>query len=80
MIEQVAKVSWIEIGQPLPTLLGSKPLGECRSRDFESVKNAVLFVMEELKCSNRHTALILTDGATLRPDGIEKIYAQIKKL
>ena len=75
-LDQAAKVAWIETGQ---IKRHSGDLIKGSSREFESVRNAVLFVMETIAPNSRHTAMILTDGATLYPAEIEAIYAKIKE-
>jgi hypothetical protein len=43
-------------------------------RTFESVENAVLFVMETLSPANRATAMIQTDSRSIDSAEIEAIY------
>jgi hypothetical protein len=49
-----------------------------KERMFESVENAVVFVMETLPEQHRHTAMIKTDHRSIHQPDIEGIYAGIK--
>jgi hypothetical protein len=42
---------------------------------FESLENAVRFVMEELSETDRSTAFIQTDGGDIYIEDIQKMYA-----
>ena len=57
---------------------GSKILGG-KERAFESVENAVRFIMEDLSDSDRGTAMIQTDGRSIHIADIEKMYLANKK-
>jgi hypothetical protein len=75
LLDQAAKVSWVEgmLTQP-----NRKLLPNSKSKDFESVRNALRFIMETLNEGSRPSALIYTDGATLHQADIENMYAKIK--
>jgi hypothetical protein len=45
---------------------------------FESVENAVIFVMETLSQRDRNSAMIQTDHRSIHQPDIEGIYASIK--
>jgi hypothetical protein len=45
---------------------------------FESVENAVIFVMETLSERDRSSAMIQTDHRSIHQPDIEGIYASIK--
>jgi len=79
LLDQAATVSWADIGQMRPVSPGVSLAPHSRNRDFESVRNAVQFIMEKLDAGSRSSAMILTDGATLHYADIEAIYAQIKQ-
>jgi hypothetical protein len=49
-----------------------------KERMFESVENAVVFVMETLPEQHRDTAMIQTDHRSIHQPDIEGIYASIK--
>jgi hypothetical protein len=70
-----ATVFWYPpIDNPIP---GSKVI-QGKERMFESVENAVVFVMETLPEQHRQTALIKTDHRSIHQPDIEGIYAGIK--
>jgi hypothetical protein len=50
-----------------------------RERKFESVENAVTFVMENLSEHDRGTAMIQTDQRSIHPPDIKAIYEGSKK-
>jgi hypothetical protein len=49
-----------------------------RDRKFESVENAVRFVMESLSAGDRSTAMIQTDQRSIHLADIEAIYNGFK--
>ena len=70
-----ATVFWyLPIDNPIP---GSRVI-HGKERMFESVENAVVFVMETLPEQHRQTALIKTDHRSIHQPDIEGIYAGIK--
>ena len=70
-----ATVFWYRpIDNPIP---GSRVI-HGKERMFESVENAVVFVMETLPEQHRQTALIKTDHRSIHQPDIEGIYAGIK--
>jgi hypothetical protein len=72
---EAATVFWYPpIDNPTP---GSKVI-HGKERMFESVENAVIFVMETLPEQHRHTAMIKTDHRSIHQPDIEGIYAGIK--
>jgi hypothetical protein len=50
-----------------------------KERKFESVENAVTFVMENLSEHDRGTAMIQTDQRSIHPSDIAAIYTGMKK-
>lgn len=52
---------------------GKKILGG-KERAFESVENAVRFIMEDLNGGDRSTAMIQTNGRSIHLADIEKMY------
>jgi hypothetical protein len=50
-----------------------------RDRTFESVDNAVTFVMEELRETERATAYIATHSSEIEITAIRRMYASRKK-
>jgi len=50
-----------------------------RDRKFESVENAVRFVMESLSDGDRATAIIHTDDRSIHLDDIVAMYDSLKK-
>lgn len=50
-----------------------------KDRKFESVENAVTFVMETLSEHDRGTAMIQTDQRSIHPPDIRAIYEGMKK-
>lgn len=76
-LEQAAKVIWNDLNMR-PIKPGTK-IDHTMSRDFESVPNAVRFVMEKLSSAERGTAMIQTDQAGLLIGEITTLYAQIKQ-
>ena len=71
-----ATVFWYsqEIKKPAD---GSKKFGG-RDRKFESVENAVTFVMEKLSATERGTSMIMTDSRSIYPMDIKRIYEGLK--
>lgn len=69
-----ASVQWF----PQPTMRAARP-GQAiyhhgSSRQFESIENAMRFVMEDLSDYERPTAMILIDNGTIHYDDIERFY------
>ena len=73
---EAATVFWYsqEIKKPAD---GAKKLGG-RNRKFESVENAVTFVMEKLSATERGTSIIMTDSRSIYPMDMKGIYADLK--
>ena len=73
---EAATVFWYskEIRRPAD---GEKKLCEI-DRKFESVENAVTFVMEKLSATERGTSMIMTDSRSIYPTDIKGIYAGLK--
>jgi len=70
-LDQPANAMWIpEIGPP-------GMIGGGETRHFDSVDNAVRFVMEELLFEVRATAWITTDEGALPIERIEEIYREL---
>jgi hypothetical protein len=80
-LDQAAKVTWIVMDEMQSRLPHHPKIeqSQSRSRDFESVKNAVLFVMEKLSGINRTSAMIHTDTRAIQMAEIEVLYSQIKR-
>jgi hypothetical protein len=72
MSNEAATVRWFP-----PVVAGQVVVG--RDRTFESVDNAVTFVMEELKGMERATAHIATDSREINIEEIRQMYAERKK-
>jgi hypothetical protein len=73
-----ATAFWI----PAPIMMAAKP-GEAvfrrgKDRQFESLENAVRFVMEELSDRDRPTAMIQTDNASIQFSDIERLHQGMK--
>jgi hypothetical protein len=56
---------------------GAKTVG-ARDRKFESVEDAVTFVMEKLSATERGTSMIMTKSRSFYPMDMEGIYAGLK--
>jgi hypothetical protein len=64
-------------------MLASQPHGKIlrgRDRQFESVENAVKFVMEKLDPGDRATVMIQTDNRSIHLADIEAIYAGLTRV
>jgi hypothetical protein len=73
-LDEQASANWI-LFPPMPE---SNVIYGGANRDFESVANAVRFVMEKLPVHQRGTAAINTDsGKTYKIDDIEAIYRKL---
>lgn len=75
LLDQAATVSWVEgmLKQP-----DGKLVPDSKSKEFESVRLALRFVMEAMNEGSRPTALIDTDSTTLHQADIESMYASLK--
>ena len=73
---EAATVFWYsqEIKKPAD---GSKKFGG-RDRKFESVENAVTFVMEKLSATERGTSMIMTHSRSIYPMDMKRIYEGLK--
>jgi hypothetical protein len=69
-LNQPANALWIPAGGVAP----SGQIGGGQSRSFESVSNAVKFVMEELSPADRSTAWLTTDQGSLTLSEIQALY------
>ena len=49
-----------------------------RNRKFESVENAVTFVMEKLSATERGTSIIMTDSRSIYPMDMKSIYTGLE--
>lgn len=79
-LDQAATVTWLVMDEmhdaaPLQPIIANKS----RDRKFESVTNAVFFVMEKLSNTNRPSAMIHTDAREIQMPEIEVLYGQIKR-
>jgi hypothetical protein len=71
-IDQAANALWISSAD----LAAAGRIGGGRTRHFESVLNAVRFIMEELGPADRATAWITTDEGRITMEEIEAIYKE----
>jgi len=78
-LDEAAKLTWIEMGEMKPTDPGHSKLDFSRSRDFDSVRSAVRFVMEGMTKTNRETAIIHASGRQISFAEIQILYSQIKR-
>jgi hypothetical protein len=73
-MSQSATVLWI----PEPTMtavrLGRPIFQRGKDRQFESLENAVRFVMEDLSAGDRPTAMIQTDDASIPFRDIARLH------
>lgn len=71
---EAATAFWI----PTATMMAANPgqplFQRGRDRRFESLENAVRFVMEELSDRDRPTAMIQTDNASIQYGDIERLH------
>ena len=72
MSNEAATVCWFP-----PVVAGQVVSG--RDRTFQSVDNAVTFVMEELQETERATAYIATDSREIEIEEIRRMYAARKR-
>jgi hypothetical protein len=71
----IMTVYWFHV-EANPINIGDDPINTGgRDCKFESVENAVRFVMEELSDEDRATAIIQTDNETIHIENIQKMYA-----
>jgi hypothetical protein len=78
-LDEPATLTWIEMGEMQPRDSRHSKLDFTRSRDFVSVRAAVLFVMESMTAIKRSTAMIHTDEGQISLAEIAVFYNQIKK-
>jgi hypothetical protein len=71
---EAATVYWFHV-EANPFTVGDPINNGGRDCKFESLENAVRFVMEELSGGDRASALIQTDSRTIHIADIEKMYA-----
>lgn|SRR5450631_2092220 len=76
VMTEAATVFWfpIEMLKPIP----GATIWHGKDRKFESVENAVMFVMETLSVDDRRTAMIQTDQSSIHPPDIQAIYEGMK--
>lgn len=79
-LDQAATVTWLVMDETQEAA-SNQPLfvKQSREKKFESVTNAVVFVMEKLSTSNRATAMIHTDAREIQMPETEVLYSQIKR-
>ena len=75
---EAATAHWFPVEMTKPLAQHSK-ITTGRERLFESVENAVLFIMETLPEGDRSNATIMTDSITINLADIEKMYLKTKK-
>jgi hypothetical protein len=77
-MSEAATAFWI----PAPTMTTAKPgapiFHRGRDRQFESLENALRFVMEDLSDRDRHNAMIQTDNASIAYSDIERLHRGMK--
>jgi hypothetical protein len=74
--EVIGTQALLSEGQEMqPALVQWHSVSAGNNRHFESVENAVKFVMEKLGVADRATAWIVTDDHTIRIEDIECMYA-----
>jgi hypothetical protein len=73
---EAATVFWfpVEMLKPIP----GASIWNGKDRKFESVENAVMFVIETLSVDDRRTAMIQTDQRSILPPDIQAIYEGMK--
>jgi hypothetical protein len=69
-LNQPANALWIPAGGLAPP----GQIGGGQTRSFESVSNAIRFIMEELSPDDRSTAWITTDHGSLTLQEIQALY------
>jgi hypothetical protein len=73
-MSEAATAFWI----PAPAMVATNPgqpiFHRGKDRQFESIENAVKFVMEELSDRDRPTAMIQTDSASIEYRDIERMH------
>jgi hypothetical protein len=77
-MSDAANVHWI----PEAAMMLARPgqrIVQGNERKFESVENALRFVMETLPVGVRSTATIQADGAIVQFEDIERTYKGLKK-
>jgi hypothetical protein len=75
-MSEAATVFWHSTGM-LKSALHSK-ISRGRDRKFESVENAVRFIMQTLSPGDRSTAMIQTDNRSINLEDIATIYHALK--
>jgi hypothetical protein len=75
-VTEAATVFWHSTDMLKPEHHGKISRG--RDRKFESVENAVRFIMESLSAGDRSTAMIQTDQRSIQLPDIEAIYGVLK--
>jgi hypothetical protein len=72
ILDQAATVIWMPVAELAPSQISGG-----QNRMFSELRNAVLFVMEELPPDDRGVAMIQTDQGMVSINDIEKLYRQI---
>jgi len=75
LLDQPAKVSWAEGMVKHPD---GKLVPNSKTKDFETIRIAVRFIMETIDEGSKTTAVIDFDGGRLHQTDIENMYAKIK--
>ena len=78
-LDEAAKVTWLVMDEMQAVSPHHAKIEHSKSRTFESVRNALIFVMEELSAPNRTSAMIHADTREIQMPEIEVLYSQIKK-
>jgi hypothetical protein len=76
---EAANVHWFPEAAMMLAKPGQKIVHPGDDRKFESVGNALRFVMETLPPGVRSTAIIQTDNASIQFEDIERMYKGLKE-
>lgn len=75
LLEQPARVTWVD---GMKTRPDRKIIPNSKSKDFETIREALRFIMEKINIAHRSTAQIHSDALTLYEADIKRMYAEIK--
>jgi hypothetical protein len=79
-MSEAATVFWIPVATMVAPATPHAPIfSRGKDRKFGSLETAIRFVMEELPESDRPTAMIQTDNASIQFEDLERMYAGLKK-
>jgi hypothetical protein len=63
----------------MPATPGAPIFSRGKDQRFGSLDSAIRFVMEDLPETDRHTAMIQTDNASIQFADLERMYEGLKK-